>query len=177
MTALVNELDAEPGKDEVLLVLDDYHLIDSQAVHASLRFLLEHLPPGLRLVLTSRSDPPLPLARLRAGGQLAELRADDLRFTTDEAAALLREALGADLPDAAVAVLAARTEGWAAGLQLAALSLRGQEDAAGLWRGSAAATATCWTTWPGRCWTASREELRVFLLETSVLERPQRRPV
>ena len=92
VTALVNELDAEPGKDEVLLVLDDYHLIDSQAVHASLRFLLEHLPPGLRLVLTSRSDPPLPLARLRASGQLAELRADDLRFTTDEAAALLREA-------------------------------------------------------------------------------------
>jgi hypothetical protein len=131
VTALVNELDAEPGKDEVLLVLDDYHLIDSQAVHASLRFLLEHLPSGLRLVLTSRSDPPLPLARLRASGQLAELRADDLRFTTDEAAALLREAAGADLPDAAVAVLAARTEGWAAGLQLAALSLRGQEDAAG----------------------------------------------
>src|SRR6266566_1027363 len=102
VTALVNELDAEPGKGEVLLVLDDYHLIDSQAVHVSLRFLLEHLPPGLRLVLASRSDPPLPLARLRASGQLAELRADDLRFTTDEAAALLREALGADLPDAAV---------------------------------------------------------------------------
>ena len=128
VTALVNELAAQPGEDEVLLVLDDYHLIDAQPVHASLAFLLEHLPPGLRLVLASRSDPPLPLARLRASGQLAELRAAELRFTAEEAAALLREAIGADLPGAAVAALAARTEGWAAGLQLAALSLRGQAD-------------------------------------------------
>ena len=92
MTALINELAAEPGDGEVLLVLDDYHLIDSQPVHASLGFLLEHLPPGLHLVLASRADPPLPLARLRARGQLAELRAADLRFTAEEAAALLREA-------------------------------------------------------------------------------------
>jgi LuxR family maltose regulon positive regulatory protein len=119
-TALINELAAPPGEDEVVLVLDDYHLIDAQPVHASLAFLLEHLPPGLHLVLASRADPPLPLARLRAGGQLAELRTGDLRFTADEAAALLRESAGADLPAAAVAALAARTEGWAAGLQLAA---------------------------------------------------------
>ena len=131
VTALINELAAQPGEGEVLLVLDDYHLIDSQPVHGSLVFLLEHLPPGLQLVLASRSDPPLPLARLRARGQLAELRAAELRFTAEEAAALLREAAGAGLPDAAVAALAARTEGWAAGLQLAALSLRGQADAAG----------------------------------------------
>jgi hypothetical protein len=82
-------------------------------------------------VLASRSDPPLPLARLRAARQLAELRADDLRFTVGEAAALLHEAIGAELPGAAVAVLEARTEGWVAGLQLAALSLRGQPDPAG----------------------------------------------
>ena len=126
MTALINELAAQPGEDEMVLVLDDYHLIDAQQVHASLAFLLEHLPPGLHLVLASRSDPPLPLARLRAGGQLAELRAGDLRFTAEEAAALLRESAGADLPAAAVAALVARTEGWVAGLQLAALSLRGQ---------------------------------------------------
>src|SRR5258708_37557255 len=90
VTALVNELDARPGGGEVLLVLDDYHLIDAQQVHASLTFLLGHLPPGLRLVLASRSDPPLPLARLRAGGQLAERRADDLRFSSAEAAGLRR---------------------------------------------------------------------------------------
>ncbi len=171
VTALVNELDTEPGKGEVLLVLDDYHLIDSQAVHASLRFLLEHLPPGLHLVLASRSDPPLPLARLRASGQLAELRADDLRFTTDEAAALLREALGADLPDAAVAVLAARTEGWAAGLQLAALSLRGQEDAAGFVAAFSGSHRYVLDYLAGEVLDRQAEELRGFLLETSVLER------
>ncbi len=108
-------------------MLDDYHLIDSEAVHSSLGFLLEHRPPGLHLVLASRSDPPL--ARLRGGGQLAELRAAELRFTADEAAALPRQGpavSGVTLPETAVTALTARTEGWAAGLQLAALSLRGQ---------------------------------------------------
>ena len=134
VTALINELAAEPGDVEVLLVLDDYHLIGAEPVHASLGFLLEHRPPGLHLVLASRADPPLALARLRARGQLAELRAAELRFTAGEAAALLQQVAagpGVALPDAAVAALAARTEGWAAGLQLAALSLRGQEDVAG----------------------------------------------
>ena len=98
VTALINELAAQPGDDELLLVLDDYHLIDTQQMHDSLLFLLEHLPPGVHLVLASRSDPPLPLARLRAGAQLAELRAGDLRFTAEEAAALLREAVDGDLP-------------------------------------------------------------------------------
>ena len=94
MTALVNEL-APSWREEVVLVLDDYHLIQAPAVHASLAFLLEHLPPGLRLVLASRADPPLPLARLRARGQLAELRAADLRFTAEEAArAAARPAAG-----------------------------------------------------------------------------------
>src|SRR5215472_10109721 len=130
VTALINELAARPGEDTVL-VLDDYHLIDAAAVHASLTFLLEHQPAGLRLVLASRSDPPLRLARHRAARQLAELRAAELRFTAEEAAALLHEAMGAELPSAAVTALEARTEGWAAGLQLAALSLRGQADVAG----------------------------------------------
>ena len=92
VTALINELAAEPGDVEALLVLDDYHLIGAEPVHASLGFLLEHRPPGLHLVLTSRADPPLGLARLRARGQLAELRAAELRFTTGEAAALLQQA-------------------------------------------------------------------------------------
>ena len=119
VTALINELAADPGPDEVLLVLDDYHLVDSGPVHESVAFLLENLPSGLRVVVSGRADPPLPLARLRARGQLAELRAADLRFTGEEAAALLREAIGADLSGPTVAALTARTEGWAAGLQLA----------------------------------------------------------
>ncbi len=148
MTALINQLAAQPGEGEVVLVLDDYHLIDAQPVHASLAFLLEHRPPELQLVLTCRADPPLPLARLRGRGQLAELRAAELRFTAAEAAALLRQAVGPDLvlPDTAVAALTTRTEGWAVGLQLAGLSLRGSRMSLGLWRRSRAATATCWTT-------------------------------
>src|SRR5258708_12459119 len=98
VTALINELAADPGADEVLLVLDDYHLVDPGPVHESVAFLLENLPPGLRVVVSGRADPPLPLARLRARGQLAELRAADLRFTGDEAAALLGEAAGPGLP-------------------------------------------------------------------------------
>jgi LuxR family maltose regulon positive regulatory protein len=88
VTALVNELAA--GSDELVLVLDDYHLIESHVIHDSLAFLLEHLSPGMHLVISSRSDPPIPLARVRARGQLAELRTADLRFTFEEAAALLR---------------------------------------------------------------------------------------
>ena len=171
VTALINELAARPGDDEVLLVLDDYHLIDAQPVHESLVFLLEHLPPGLHLVLASRSDPPLPLARLRARGQLAELRAADLRFTAEEAAALLREAAGADLPGTAVAALAARTEGWAAGLQLAALSLRGQPDVAGFVAAFSGSHRYVLDYLAEEVLERQTEQVREFLLETSVLER------
>src|SRR6266536_842330 len=169
--ALINELAADPREDGVLLVLDDYHLIDSQPVHGSLLFLLEHLPPGLRMVLASRSDPPLPLARLRAGGQLAELRAAELRFTADEAAALLREAIGADLPGAAVAALTARTEGWAAGLQLAGLSLRGQADTAGFVAAFSGSHRYVLDYLTGEVLERQNPQVREFLLETSVLER------
>src|SRR6266568_2410375 len=171
VTALINELAAQPGEDELLLVLDDYHLVDAQQVHASLAFLLEHLPLGLRLVVASRSDPPLPLARPRAGGQLAELRAGELRFTAEEAAVLLREGTGADLPGAAVAALAARTEGWAAGLQLAALSLRGQADPAGFVAAFSGSHRYVLDYLAGEVLDRQAEELRRFLLETSVLER------
>src|SRR5579859_61371 len=105
VTALINELAADPGGDEVLLVLDDYHLVDSGPVHESVAFLLEHLPPGLAVVVSGRADPPLPLARQRGRGQLAELRAAELRFTDQEAAALLGETAGPGLPEAAVAAL------------------------------------------------------------------------
>ena len=172
VTAMINELAAaQAAEDEVVLVLDDYHMIDSQPVHGSLLFLAENLPPGLRLVLASRSDPPLPLARLRARGQLAELRAAELRFTAEEAAALLREAIGADLPGAAVAALAARTEGWAAGLQLAALSLRGQADAAGFVAAFSGSHRYVLDYLTGEVLERQDDQVREFLLETAVLER------
>jgi LuxR family maltose regulon positive regulatory protein len=171
VTALINELATQPGEDEIMLVLDDYHLVDAQPVHASLEFLLEHLPPGLRLVLASRSDPPLPLPRLRAGGQLAELRTSELRFTAEEAAALLREATGADLPDAAAVALATRTEGWAAGLQLAALSLRGQADPAGFVATFSGSHRYVLDYLADEVLDRQPEEVRTFLLQTSVLER------
>src|ERR1700730_4605786 len=131
VTALINELAADPGPDEVLLVLDDYHLVDSGPVHESVAFLLENLPPGLRMVVSGRADPPLPLAPLRARGELSELRAAGVCLTAEEAAALLGEAAGPGLPGTAVAALVARTEGWAAGLELGGLSLRGHAGAAG----------------------------------------------
>src|SRR5271170_2527536 len=171
VTALINDLAARPGDGEVLLVLDDYHLIDARPVHGSLGFLLEHLPPGLHLVLASRADPPLPLARLRAGGQLAELRTADLRFSAGEAAALLRESAGADLPAAAVAALAARTEGWVAGLRLAALSLARQTDPAGFVAAFSGSHRYVLDYLTEEVLDRQQEELRTFLLETSLLER------
>jgi LuxR family maltose regulon positive regulatory protein len=167
--ALVNELAG--GPDEVVLILDDYHLIDAPPVHQSLAFLLEHLPTKAHLVVASRADPPLPLARLRARGQLAELRAADLRFTPDEAAALLRTAVGSDLPEAAVAALADRTEGWVAGLQLAALSLRGQDDVAAFVEGFSGSHRYVLDYLAEEVLDRQPQPLRQFLLETSVLER------
>ena len=171
VTALINELAAQPGDDELLLVLDDYHLIDTRQVHDSLVFLLEHLPSGLHLVLASRSDPPLPLARFRAAGQLAELRAGELRFTAEEAAALMREAVDADLPGTIVAALAARTEGWAAGLQLAGLSLRGQSDVAGFVAAFSGSHRYVLDYLTDEVLEGQTDRVREFLLETSVLER------
>ena len=171
VTALINELAAAPGDGGVLLVLDDYHLIDAGQVHEPLVFLLEHLPPGVHLVLASRSDPPLPLARLRAGGQLAELRAGDLRFTAEEAAALLRETAGDALPTEAVGALAARTEGWAAGLQLAGLSLRGRPDVAGFVAAFSGTYRYVLDYLTDEVLEGQTGQVREFLLETSVLER------
>src|SRR6266511_1605573 len=171
VTALINQLATQPDGGEVVLVLDDYHLIDAPPVHASLGFLLEHLPPGLHLVLTSRVDPPFGLARLRARGQLAELRDADLRFTPEEAADLLHGAVGPDLPEAAVAALAARTEGWVAGLQLAGLSLRGQPDVAAFVASFSGSHRFVLDYLAEEVLERQPEPVRGFLLETSVLER------
>ena len=171
VTALINELAGQPGAGEMVLVLDDYHLIDAQPVHASLGFLLEHRPAALRLVLASRADPPLGLARLRGRGQLAELRAAELRFTVEEAAALLRQAAGPALPEAAVAALTARTEGWVAGLQLASLSLRQHSDVAGFVATFSGSHRYVLDYLTEEVLEHQPDEVRSFLLETSVLER------
>jgi len=124
LTNLVNEIAALSKK--FLLVLDDYHRVDTKVIDETLTFLLEHLPPSLHIVITTREDPQLPLAGLRARGQLTELRAADLRFTPDEAATFLNQVMGLHLSSADVTLLGTRTEGWIAGLQLAALALQGQ---------------------------------------------------
>jgi ATP/maltotriose-dependent transcriptional regulator MalT len=121
LTALINEMAALPVP--AVLVLDDYHLIEAEPIHDLLSLLLEHLPPQIHLILATRADPPLRLARLRARGQLLELRAADLRFAPDEVAAFLNRALGSNLAVEEIAALAARTEAWIAGVQLAALSI------------------------------------------------------
>jgi LuxR family transcriptional regulator, maltose regulon positive regulatory protein len=170
VTALINQLAAQP--DEVVLALDDYHLVEAQPVHGSLGFLLEHLPPQVRLVVASRADPPLPLARLRASGQLVELRERDLRFTPQEAAKLLRGAVGTGVSlDTVVAALAARTEGWAAGLQLAALSLRGRVDADEFVAAFSGSHRYVLDYLTEEVLDRQPEQVRAFLLETSILER------
>ena len=174
VTALVNELAAGGDRDEVLLVLDDYHVIGAGPVHESLGFLLAHRPQELVLVLASRADPPLGLARWRVRGQLAELRAAELRFTAGEAAALLEQVAGAPvraLPDDDVAALAARTEGWAAGLQLAGLSLRGQPDVTGFVAAFTGSHRYVLDFLAEEVLERQSVEVRTFLLETSVLER------
>ena len=131
LAALINELANLPADLRAVLVLDDYHLVEAQPVHDLLAFLVEHLPPNMHLVIATRSDPPLPLARLRARGQLSEMRAADLRFAPDETAAFLNRAMGLDLAAGDIAALEARTEGWIAGLQLAALSLERRRQGQG----------------------------------------------
>jgi LuxR family maltose regulon positive regulatory protein len=122
----LNALNALPG--DLVLVLDDYHVIDDRAIHDGMAFLLDHLPPRLHLIVVSRADPPLPLARLRGRGELVEIRAADLRFSSDEATAYFNDAMGLHLTSADVAALEARTEGWIAALQLAALSILRRDD-------------------------------------------------
>ena len=174
LETLINDVAAQLGDGEAVLILDDYHVISSESVHASLRFLLEHRPAGLRLILASRSDPPLALARLRALGQLADLRAAQLRFTAEEAAALLQQVAatpGGVLSGAEVAALAARTEGWAAGLQLAGLSLRGQQDIAGFVAAFTGSHRYVLDYLAEEVLERQGEQVRTFLLETSVLQR------
>jgi ATP/maltotriose-dependent transcriptional regulator MalT len=169
VTALVNRLADAP--EQVVLVLDDYHLVEAAPVHRSVGFLLDHLPPTLHVVLAGRADPPLPLAGLRGRGQLSELRAADLRFTLAEAAELIPAVSGIDVPDATVAMLEDRTEGWVTGLLLAALSLRGRTDAAGALAEFSGSHRFVLDYFVEEVLDRQDDDLRAFLLETSVLDR------
>jgi LuxR family maltose regulon positive regulatory protein len=174
VTALVNELAHPPAAGQALLVLDDYHLISAQPVHAAVGFLLDHLPPGLRVVLATRSDPPLRLGRLRARGELTELRVDDLRFTEGEATVLLRGAAGAAAPiltGSAIEALTAKTEGWAAGLYLAGLSLQSQDDPDAFVAAFSGSHRYVLHYLAEEVLDRQDAQVRAFLLETSVLDR------
>ncbi|MGN6489904.1 MAG: LuxR C-terminal-related transcriptional regulator [Devosia sp.] len=168
-SAIVNAL--APRPQSFALVLDDYHLIDQPAVHAGVRFLLEHLPPNVHVVITTRADPPLPLARLRAQGELVEVRAADLRFTLDEIAAYLNGAMGLGLPAADVAALGDRTEGWIAALQLAALSIEGRDDVASFIAGFAGNDRYVFDYLVEEVLQRQPDDVREFLLETCFLDR------
>jgi len=157
-------------RQEFVLIVDDYHLIQNQAVHAALRFLLEHIPPRLHIILLTRYDPPLELARLRVAGQMAELRMEQLRFSTPEAAAFLLKSAGVRLTDPDIATLNARTDGWIAGLQMAAISLRGRADTSGFVAAFAGSQRFIFDYLLEEVLNRQPPEVREFLLRTSVLE-------
>ncbi len=169
LTALLNELTSL--SDPSILVLDDYHVVDAQPIDHALTFLLEHLPPQMHLVITTREDPPLPLARLRARGQLTELRANDLRFTPTEAAGFFSQVMGLDLLPTQVTALETRTEGWIAGLQLAALSLQGRADVPEFVQAFAGDNRYIVDYLVEEVLQQQPAPVRNFLLQTSILER------
>lgn len=153
-----------------LVVLDDYHVIQNQAIHEALVYLIDHLPPQLRIILTTRSDPPLTLALWRVRGQLGEVRADDLRFTPEEAQAFL-SGMGISLNTADVVALDTRTEGWIAGLQLAALSMKGRSDIAGFIQSFTGSNRYIGSFLVEEVLSRQPEAVQDFLLQTSILER------
>src|ERR671912_333514 len=169
LTALLNEINAIP--DNFVVVLDDYHLIDARPIDDALAFLLEHLPPRMHLVVATREDPHLPLSRLRVRGQMSELRAAYLRFTPSEAAEFLVGVMGLSLSAEDIAALEDRTEGWIAGLQLAALSMGGREDVAGFIRAFAGDNRYVVDYLVEEVLQRQPERVRSFLLQTSILER------
>lgn len=169
LTALLNDIAAIPTG--FILVLDDYHMLDAGPVDAAVDFLVEHMPPQMHLVIATREDPALPLARLRARGQLAELRVDDLRFTLAEAGGFLNQVMKLGLSTEEVAAFEARTEGWIAGLQLAAISVQGREDAAGFIRSFTGSHRFVLDYLVEEVLSQQSQAVQGFLLRTSVLDR------
>jgi LuxR family transcriptional regulator, maltose regulon positive regulatory protein len=169
LTALLNEINTLP--DHFVLVLDDYHVIDAQPVDIALTYLVEHLPSQMHLVIATREDPHLPLARLRARDHLTELRAVDLRFTPSEAAAFLNQVMGLTLSAQDIAALEDRTEGWIAGLQFAALAMQGHQDVPGFIRAFAGDHRYIVDYLVEEVLQRQPEPVRSFLLQTSILDR------
>lgn len=167
LTTLISRLEGVPHR--VVLVLDDYHLITAQAVHEAVSFLLNHLPTQICLVISSREDPPFPLARLRGRGLLAEIRADDLRFTSGEIEQFLWQMLGLKLTSDQLNDLGARTEGWIAGLQLAALAMKGHEDISGFIAALTGSHRFILDYLTEEVLSRQSEEVQSFLLQTSIL--------
>lgn len=169
-SALLNDLSGFVSKS-IVLMLDDYHHIASQAIHDAVAYLVDHLPSNIHLVFISRADPPLPLGRWRVRGQLTEIRADDLRFTGDEAARFLNLTMGLSLSAEDIHTLEARTEGWAAGLKLAALSLQRAANPAEVIAAFAGSHRYIAEYLTDEVLSRQSESLRNFLLQTSILER------
>jgi len=169
LAPLLNDLNA--AADEITLVLDDYHAIDAPEIHAGMAFLLDHLPANVHLFITTRADPVLPLARLRAQGELIEIRAADLRFTPDEAAAYFNGVMTLGLTARDVATLENRTEGWIAALQLAGLSMQGRDDIAGFIADFAGDDRYIVDYLVEEVWHRQPDDVRIFLLRTSILAR------
>jgi LuxR family maltose regulon positive regulatory protein len=169
VTALINEIAALP--DRIVLVLDDYHLIEAQAIHDTLTFLLWHLPPQMHVIIATREDPPLPLARLRAQGQLTELRASDLRFSFAEAAGFLNQVMGLNLSAEDISSLETRTEGWIAGLQLAAISMQGRRDTSNIIRSFTGSHRYVMDYLVEEVLEQRSGSVKAFLLQTSILDR------
>ena len=169
LTDLLNDLATIP--DQFILVLDDYHVIDSKAVDHALAFLIEHLPPQMHLAIATREDPDLPLARLRVRGQLTELRTADLRFSPSEAAEFFNQVMGMVIPAEAVAALENRTEGWIAGLQLAAISLQAHPDASSFIRSFTGSHHFVLDYLVEEVLLQQPESVQSFLLKTAILDR------
>ena len=169
LTTLLNEIATIP--DYLILVLDDYHVIDAKPVNQCVSFLVDHLPPQIHLTIATREDPPLPVARLRARGQLTELRAADLRFTPGEAVDFLNQMMGLSLASEDIAALEARTEGWIAGLQMAAISMRGNPDPAGFIKSFTGSHHFVLDYLVEEVLQQQSESIQIFLLRTSILER------
>lgn len=171
LTVWINELATLPH--EMALVLDDYHLITAPPIHRAVTYLVDHLPPQLHLVIATRADPPLPLARLRARGQLTEIRAADLRFTSEEVMVFLTQALGPHLSTEEIAALEARTEGWIAGLQLAVLSMQGRKDIPGFLEAFSGSHRYIIDYLVEEVLAQQPEPVQTFLLQTAILDRLQ----
>ncbi|MFZ0531986.1 MAG: LuxR C-terminal-related transcriptional regulator, partial [Anaerolineales bacterium] len=169
LTALLNEI--VTISDSFLLVLDDFHVIDAKPVENALVFLIEHLPPQMHLVIATREDPPLPLARYRAQGQLTELRTADLRFTPSEAAELLNQVMNLNLSVEDITALETRTEGWIAGLQMAAISMRGLTDTSSFIQSFTGSHHFVLDYLIEEVLHQQPEDIQTFLLRTSILDR------